>query len=82
MEGMKMAVVKVINGAFSIDSEWSDLDKAKVQFHNVCMNLWNAKDVISATVMLVYENLVTVESYVEYISHPEEAPEAEEPTNE
>ena len=79
METMKMAVIKVINGAFSIDSEWSDLDKAKVQFHKVCMNLWNAKDVISATVMLVYENLVTVESYVEYISHPEEA---EEPTNE
>ena len=79
MEGMKMAVIKVINGAFSIDSEWSDMDKAKVQFHKVCMNLWNAKDVVSATVKIVYENLVTVEPYVEYISHPEEA---EEPTNE
>lgn len=79
---MKYGIVKVNNGAFTIDSEYSDVEKAKVQFHKVCMNLWNAKDVIKATVMLVNENLVLVEAYKEIIEHPEEAPEAEEPTNE
>ena len=74
---MKYSVLKVVNGAFSIDSEWSDVDKAKVQFHKVCMVLWNASDTHTAMVAIVDESLSVVNSYKEYIYHdvPEEVEE-------
>lgn len=76
---MKYAIIKVINGAFTIDSEWgNNLNGAKVQFHTVCRNLWNAPDVISAYVMIVDEQLDCVEGYKEYIHH-EPAAQEEEP---
>ena len=75
---MKYAIVKSSNGAFVIDSEWSDLTKAKVQFHSVCQTLWNATDVITAKVVLVDEQLNCVEGYAEFIHHdPEPEPEPE-----
>lgn len=72
---MKYAVVKVINGAFSIHSEWSDKDKAKVNYHGLCQSLWNEKTVITAEVMIVDENLNCVENYREFISHKEDSEE-------
>ena len=45
---MKYALIKCSNGAFTIDSEWTDLTKAKVNYHAVCQALWNAPDVVSA----------------------------------
>lgn len=67
---MKYAIVKVSNGNYFIESEgYTDLDKAKVQFHKVCQSLWNASDVISACVMIVDENLDAVEGYKEVIRH-------------
>ena len=66
----KYAVVKVTNGAFSIHSEWSDKDKAKVNYHDLCKTLWNASDVNTACCMIVDENLDNVENYKEFISHP------------
>lgn len=75
---MKYAVIKCSNGAFVIESEWSDLTKAKVQFHGVCQTLWNAPDVVTAKVMIVDELLNCVEGYREFIRHdPEPEPEVQ-----
>lgn len=70
---MKYALIKCSNGAFAIDSEWSDLTKAKVQFHSVCQKLWNAPDVLTAKVMIVDEQLNCVEDYCEFIRHEQTA---------
>jgi hypothetical protein len=86
---MKYAIIKCSNGAFAIESEWSDITKAKVQFHGVCRTLWNAPDVLTAKVMIVDEQLNCVEGYREYIFHepapepePEPEPVVETPTEE
>lgn len=73
---MKYAIIKVINGNFFIHSEGiTDEDNAKAQFHGLCQTLWNAPDVITATVEIVDEKLnsLNVGNYKEFISHP--APE-------
>lgn len=71
---MKYAIIKCINGNFSIDSELGNLNSAKVQFHALCQTLWNAPDVITAHVMIADEQLDVVEGYKEYIHHePAEA---------
>ena len=55
---MKYAIIKVINGNYSIHAEGiTVLTNAKTQFHGLCQTLWNAPDVISATVKIVDENL-------------------------
>lgn len=75
---MKYAIIKCSNGAFAIDSEWSDLTKAKVQFHSVCKTLWSAKDVVTAKVMIVDEQLNCIDNCKEFIHHdPEPEPEPE-----
>lgn len=66
---MKYAIIKCINGNFSIDSEWGNPNSAKVQFHGLCQTLWNAPDVITAHVMIADEQLDVVEGYKEYIYH-------------
>ena len=67
---MKYSILKVSNGNYFIESEgYTDLNKAKVQFHKVCQTLWNAPDVISACVMIADENLDAVEGYKEVIRH-------------
>lgn len=75
---MKYAVINVSNGNFAIASEWSDLEKAKVNYHSVCMNLWNAQDVVTGAVLIVDENLFAVETYRELIKRPVEATEPTE----
>lgn len=68
---MKYAVIKVINGHYFIHSEgWTDLSKAKVNYHGLCQTLWNAPDVITAEVKIMDENLDCVEGYKEFITHP------------
>ena len=75
---MKYAIIKCSNGSFSIESEWSDLTKAKAHFHSVCQILWNAPDVVTAEIMIADEQLNCVEGYREYIHHdPEPEPETE-----
>ena len=70
---MKYAIVKVINGNYSIHAEGiTDLANAKTQFHGLCQTLWNAPDVIKAEVKIMDENLDCVEGYAEFISHPVE----------
>ena len=63
------AIIKCINGYFSIDSEWDNLNSAKVQFHGICQTLWNAPDVQTAHVSIVDIQLDVVEGYKEFIHH-------------
>lgn len=74
---MKYAIIKCINGNYSVHAEGiTEVSSAKTQFHGLCQMLWNAPDVITATVKIVDENLDNVEGYRDFITHP-----AEEQTN-
>ena len=65
---MKYAVIKVVNGSYSVHAEGiTDIRDAKVQFHGACQTLWNAADVTTASVMIVNENFDCVEGYKENI---------------
>lgn len=67
---MKYAIIKVINGNYFIHAEGiTDINSAKVQFHDLCKTLWNASDVLKATVIIADENLDAVEGYKEVITH-------------
>lgn len=67
---MKYAIIKVVNGSYSIHAEGiTTIEAAKVQFHGVCQSLWNSADVNTATVMIADENLYAVEGYKEFIRH-------------
>lgn len=67
---MKYAVIKCVNGSYSIDSEgFTSLDQAIVKFHAVCETLWNASDVEKASVMIVDEKLETYPQYHEFIKY-------------
>lgn len=70
---MKYAIVKSVNGNFSIHTEGDDLNGMKVSFHGLCQTLWNAPDVITAKVMIVDEQLNCVEEYAEFIRHEQAA---------
>lgn len=75
---MKYAIVKVINGNYSIHAEGiTDIVNAKTQYHGVCQTLWNASDVTTACVMITDENLDVVEGYKEFINKVEPQPEPE-----
>jgi hypothetical protein len=77
------AIIKCINGAFTIDAEYEELEKAKVRFHAVAQVLWNENDVKTAKIEIVDEQLNTVEDYREYVHHePEPTPEPEAVTEE
>lgn len=67
---MKYAVIKVVNGNYSIHAEGiTDIASAIVQFHGVCQTLWNAQDVTSATIAIIDETLLFVDRYVETVKH-------------
>ena len=67
---MKYAVIQCVNGAFSIVSEHGeDLQAARVAFHNRCMSLWNASDVIEGYVAIIDSNLSYVDGRIEKITH-------------
>lgn len=77
---MKYAIIKVVNGSYSIHAEgFTSLEAAKVNYHGLCQTLWNAPDVLSAYVMIADEQLDAVEGYKEYIHH-EAQPEPVEQT--
>lgn len=76
---MKYAIIKCINSNFTVDSEHSELQAAKVKYHDVCKILWNASDVLTAKVEIVDEQLNVVEDYREFIHHEAE-PENEAET--
>ena len=67
---MKYAIIKVVNGSYSVHAEGiTTIEAAKVQFHAVCQTLWNAADVNTAMVMIADENIDAVEGYKEFIHH-------------
>ena len=68
----KYYVIQSSNGTVSIVSEWDDVTKGIVAFHDRCKVLWNAEDVIEGVVQLVYSaDLAVVDNYSERISHPQ-----------
>ena len=68
----KYYIIQSSNGNMSIVSEWDDLTKAIVAFHDRAKVLWNAQDVIEGYVEIVYSaNLNVVDGYKEYITHPQ-----------
>lgn len=77
---MKYSIIKVINGNYFIHAEGiTDLASAKTTFHGLCQTLWNAPDVLSATVKIMDENLDCVEGYKEFIIHTPQPVEPVEP---
>ena len=68
---MKYAIVKCINGNFTIHAETDNLKQAKVNYHGLSQTLWNADDVITGSLAIVDENYSVVEPYREYITHSE-----------
>jgi len=53
---MKLAIIKCVNGNFSVVAEGiTDDQAARVNFHNQCSILWNAPDVITGEVAIVDE---------------------------
>lgn len=73
---MNMAIIKVVNGNFSIHAEGiTDKASAKTQAHTLCASLWNASTVITGCVRIVDENLGTVDGFNEVITHPAPAEE-------
>ena len=67
---MKYAILECVNGNYLVRAEGiTVLESAKVQFHDRCKILWSASDVITATVMIVDENLNYIEGYKEFIHH-------------
>ena len=75
---MKYAVIKVINGAYSIHAEgFATVEAAKISYHGLAQTLWNAPDVIKAEIAIVDEQLDVVEGYKEFIHHEPTAPAPE-----
>ena len=70
----KLYVVKVVNGSIEVVSEWRDNPQgALVSFHDTCKVLWNAPDVIKATVRILDEQLDCWQGHSETIAHETEA---------
>ena len=72
----KYYIIQSSNGNVSIVSEWTDLTKAIVAYHDRCKVLWNAQDVIEGIVEIVFSrDMNVVNGYVEHISHPQDVAE-------
>ena len=66
---MKYAIVKVTDGNYNIHAEgFTDVNAAKANYYGLCQSLCNDKDTTKACVMIVDENLDTVEDYKETIN--------------
>ena len=74
---MKYAIIVCNNSNFSINSEGTNLDNMKVNFHGLCQTLWNAPDVLTAKVEIVDEQLNVVEDYREFVHHEQPEPTEE-----
>ena len=73
---MKYAIIKCINGNYSIHAEGiTTLQSARISFHQLCAALWNDPSTITAMVMVADQNLDAVEGIKEFITHPAESAE-------
>ena len=78
----KYYVVYTSNGNLQLDkvTEYSDITKAIVAFHDKCKTLWNTESVEEAIVEIIYSADLSVvfyegKTYSEHISHPQDATE-------
>ena len=68
----KYYIIQSSNGNVTIKSEWDDINKAIVAFHQLCATLWNTPEVIEGYVEIVYSaDLNVVDGYKEHITHPQ-----------
>lgn len=76
---MKFAIVKCVNGNYSVVSEGHTTEKAAlVAFHHQCEILWNSDDVITAEVAILDEQLDIYHGCKEFIHHePEDTEQGE-----
>ena len=68
---MKYYVMHVSNDNLQIKdiTEWTDLEKAKVNFHQRSASLWNAPDVLTGYIAIFDSQFDVVEGYKEFIHH-------------
>lgn len=67
---MKYAVVSCINGNYRIETEHgTNLNAAKMSWHEKCRALENEPTVITATVAVVDENFSSIGGFYEQITH-------------
>ena len=66
---MVYAVIKVVNGNYSVAAEGKTADDAKVFYFGLCQSLWNEPSVLDGCVMIVDTNLDTLFGYKEHIRH-------------
>lgn len=70
----KFALIQCVNGNFSVVSEHSSENEGIIAFHQVSAALWNAPDVITATLNLVNQSLEIVDGkYTEWINRNDQA---------
>ena len=80
---MKLAIVQCVNGTYSVVAEGLTTEQAAlVAFHNRCMILWNAPDVITGEVAILDEQLDIYHGYKELITHVPTVTPASEPETE
>ena len=74
---MKYYVMYISNGNLQLGegavTEWSDLDKAKAKYHDLCKILWAEPSVITGYVAIMDNQLDVVDGYKEFIQHPQES---------
>lgn len=70
------SVIQCVNGSFRVVSETNNIQTAIVSFLGTSQSLWNASDVITATVGIYDENLRIVQGYYDNKIHhdPQPAP--------
>ena len=70
---MKYAIIQCSDGNYRIVSEGiTNIQSARIQFHQLCASLWNDSGTEKAMVMVADENLNAVEGLQEYVTHPKE----------
>lgn len=73
---MKYAIIKCVNGNYSVHAEGiATIESAKTQYHQLCAALWDAPDVLTASVIIADENLDIENGCREFISHSVESAE-------
>ncbi len=76
------AVIRIINGAFKVETEHGDLNSAYISFHSLCGALRNENSMdVHAIVRIIDESLNTVETekidIVQEQPQPQEQPQGE-----
>jgi hypothetical protein len=66
--------MQISNGNLQTDkiTEWTDLDKAKVKYHDLCRIFWNTPEVVTGYVFVMDSQGNILEDYKEFITHPTE----------